>query len=324
MIKRNAEVALLAALAVSSIIVGTLLGSVGLSPAEVFKSEVAKTIFFRLRFPRTLMAFITGASLALVGSTFQSLLKNPLVDPYLIGISAGAAFGATLSLSMAEKHGYFWILMTPILAFGFSVLSSSLAVVFSKRGKRISTGELILAGVAMNMIFSSGTVFLLYFMRRSSQGYGVWLFGSLSGVLMKDLILPAVLLVLYLMFSLVNSRKLDAFSLGEDFAKVVGVESERLKLSFFLFGVFLTSVLVSKVGSIGFVGLIIPHLVRMIFGPAHTSSIILVALLGGSFLSYVDTFSRIIAPPLEVPIGIVTSFVGIPIFLYVMKRGGRK
>ncbi len=310
----------LATASILSIILSALLGSVKVSPADIFKSP----IILYIRLPRVIMAFVVGASLSIVGLTFQSLLKNPLVDPYLIGVSSGASFGAALSLTLAESFGYFWITMAPYMAFVFGLLAAFVAIIFSRKGKRISTTELILAGVSMNMIFSSATVFLLYFFRRSSQGYSVWIFGSLSGVVWKDILFPFIVFVLYLIFAYTQSARLDAFSLGEDFAKIVGVETESLKLALFLSGVFLTATLVSEVGSIGFVGLIVPHMVRMIFGPSHRHSVLYSSLMGGSFLVLVDLFSRIVAPPLEVPIGIVTSFVGVPVFLYIMKSGGKR
>lgn len=310
----------LVVISILSIILSTMLGSVKVSPADVFKSP----IILYIRLPRVIMAFVVGASLSIVGLTFQSLLKNPLVDPYLIGISSGASFGAALSLTLAEDYGYFWVSITPYMAFAFGLLSAFLAILFSKKGKRVSTTELILAGVSMNMIFSSATVFLLYFLRRSSQGYSVWIFGSLSGIIWKDISFPFFVFVIYLIFAYTQSSRLDAFSLGEDFAKIVGVETESLKLALFLSGIFLTATLVSKVGSIGFVGLIVPHVVRMIFGPSHRYSIFYSALVGGSFLVLVDLLSRIVAPPLEIPIGIVTSFVGVPVFLYIMRSGSRR
>ncbi|MCD6450463.1 MAG: iron ABC transporter permease [Thermotogaceae bacterium] len=313
-------IVILVFVAVLSIILSIMLGSVKISPADVFKSPIVLYI----RLPRVIMAFITGAALSIVGLTFQSLLKNPLVDPYLIGVSSGASFGAALSFSIAESYGYFWASVAPYMAFVFGLFSAILAIAFSRKGKRISTTELVLAGVSMNMIFSSATVFLLYFFRRSSQGYSVWIFGSLSGVVWKDTVLPFLIFVLYLIFTYTQSVRLDAFSLGEDFAKIVGVETEFLKLTLFLSGVFLTATLVSKVGSIGFVGLVVPHIVRMLFGPSHKFSLLYAILVGGSFLVLVDLFSRIVAPPLEIPIGIVTSFVGVPVFLYIMKSGDER
>ncbi len=306
--------------ALFSIFAGISLGSVSISPGELFNSPIITEI----RFPRVMMAFITGASLSLVGMAFQSILKNPLVDPYLIGISAGASFGAVLSLSMAEFLGYFWIHFSPVMAFLFAVLSSFLALVFAKRNGSISVERLILSGVAMNMFFGSATSFLLYFVKRTSLGHVTWIFGNLSGVVKADLFLPFASVVFFSVYISFQSKKLDAFSFGEDFAKVVGVEAERLKLTIFISGTFLTAVIVSKVGSIGFVGLIVPHVVRMIFGPSHTFGIFASFMIGGSFLTMVDLISRTIASPVEVPIGIITSFVGIPIFLYIMRRGGRR
>ena len=310
--------AVLFALVAASFFLGLLFGSTRISMAGFFSSPIVWSV----RFPRVVMAFVAGASLSITGLSFQSVLKNPLVDPYIIGVSSGAAFGAALSMALAERMGFFWILILPFVAFSFSLLAAFLSLVFAKKAGGISVEHLVLAGVSMNMIFSAAAAFVLFFLRRSASGYAAWIFGSFSGVVLKDSYLPLSFSVFFLLFLIFHSKDLDAFSLGEDFAKVVGVESERMKLLVFVFGSFLTSSVVAAVGSIGFVGLIVPHAVRMVFGPSHRSGVVLSFFAGGSFLVLVDLLSRVVAPPVEIPVGIMTSFIGIPIFLFLLRRGG--
>ena len=260
-------------------------------------------------------------TLSVVGNTFQGLFKNPLVDPYLMGISAGASFGAALALSIAEVKGYLFVTLAPIFAFAAALTSSSLALLLSRRGGGVSSVLLILSGAAMNVLFGALTLFFLFYIRRSSQGFTTWIFGNLSATVWNDVLVSLIAVLISTIPAFVFWRKLDAMTLGEDFAKVVGVETERLKLSVFLSGVLATSLVVSKFGSIGFVGLIIPHVTRKIFGYSHRVSTAAGAIMGGTFLTFSDLLSRIVARPSEVPIGVVTAFIGVPFFFKVMRNG---
>ena len=299
-----------------SVLIGTLLGSVPLSPFSIFKDDYSRRIFLELRLPRTIASYLVGATLAVVGNSFQGLFKNPLVDPYLMGVSAGAAFGASLSISIAERGSYVFVHLAPAFAFLFALIASLSALLIARKGSSV---ELLLSGVVMNILFSALTLFTLFYMRRSSQGFATWLFGSFSATVWSDLLVPSTaLIVSFLTF--LFWRKLDAMTLGEDFAETVGVDAKKTRIYVFLLGVIATSATVAKFGSIGFVGLVIPHMARRLFGSSHRISIPASLMIGGIFLSLTDTFSRIVAPPSEVPIGIVTAFVGVPFFLYVMRR----
>ena len=233
-----------------------------------------------------------------------------------MGVSAGAAFGASLSISMAERGSYVFVHLAPIFAFFFALIASLSALLIARNGSSV---ELLLSGVVMNILFSALTLFTLFYMRRSSQGFSTWLFGSFSATVWSDLLIPAAALIVASL-NFLFWRKLDAMTLGEDFAETVGVDARKTRIYVFLLGVVATSATVAKFGSIGFVGLVIPHMARRLFGSSHRVSIPASLMTGGIFLSLADTFSRVVAPPSEVPIGIVTAFVGVPFFLYVMRR----
>ena len=306
-----------------SMILGVSLGSSRTSLKDLMNgSESAKTIVLGIRLPRVVMASIVGATLAAVGGAFQGVMKNPLVDPYLVGVSAGASFGAVLTLSLAESFGPFWLNVVPVISFVGALTASLIVLLVSRRGSTIPTTELVLAGVIVSMVFNSGTVVLNYFFRRSAHGLAMWIFGDLSGSVWKDTYLPALGLATFLAVNLPLSRKLDAMSFGEDFAKVSGVDSDSVKITVLITGILAASIAVSEVGAIGFVGLVVPHIVRIAFGPKHSIVLTLGSVTGAIFLILADLVSRVSIPPLEIPIGVVTSFIGVPLFVFLMRRRG--
>ncbi|SHH37011.1 FecCD family ABC transporter permease [Thermosipho atlanticus] len=311
---------------VFSIILNLSFGSVKISISEIFKSITVNNqihfLIWKLRFPRILMGIITGAGLATVGAIFQTIMKNPLVDPYLIGTSAGAGFGAVLAIYIATSFNKLFSIT--LFAFLFSFLASFLTVLLAKRKGIIPITHLILSGVLISTIFSSATILLINFSRRNITNAYVWLFGSLSGITFNDLLIPSISVLSFLLFSLLKSRELDTIALGEDEAKLLGVEVEREKWIFYLFGAFVISTIVSKTGIIGFVGLIIPHAARILTGSNHRYSILGSFLLGGIFLSFSDTIARTVVSPIEIPIGVITSFVGAPLMFILLKRGVTK
>ena len=200
------------------------------------------------------------------------------------------------------------------------MISAILALLVSRKGRAISNTQLVLAGATMNIFFGALTLFFLFYVRRSSQGFTTWIFGSFSATVWSDFLFAIAAFSIAIVPTILNWRALDAMTFGEDFAKVVGIETERVKLLIFLSGVISTSLIVSRFGSIGFVGLVIPHITRKIFGYSHRSSIPYSAIVGGTFLVLSDLVSRIVATPSEVPIGVITAFVGIPFFFYIMRR----
>ncbi|WP_228288139.1 FecCD family ABC transporter permease [Thermosipho ferrireducens] len=310
---------------VLTILINISLGSVRIEFKDIFTSIFEDSnihfLIWRLRFPRVLMSIITGSALAIVGSVFQSIMKNPLVDPYLIGTSAGAGFGAVMALYLISSLNV--SVSVPIFSFVFALLASLLTIALARKKDVIPITHLILSGVLISTVFSSGTILLINFSHRSLTNVYVWLFGSLSGITYEDLLFPFLVTILFLLFAYIKNGELDAMALGEDEAKILGVEVEKLKWILYIFGSFTISVIVSKTGIIGFVGLIIPHASRLVVGSRHKYNLIGSAIIGGIFLSFADTISRTVVAPIEIPVGVITSFVGAPLMFILLKRGGK-
>ncbi|WP_448376972.1 FecCD family ABC transporter permease [Fervidobacterium sp.] len=296
-------------------------GTVSLSPLKIFQllkqDTPEKYMIWNLRFPRVLMATLTGIALSSVGNIFQAIMKNPLVDPYLIGTSAGASFGALLGI-------YFTVnsiahISIPTMSFVFAVLASTLTIILARKGTVIPTVHLVLSGVLISTMFSAGSMLLLNIANKSLVTGHVWLFGSFSGVTFTDLILPTISLTILIVLTLILNKELDVMTLGEKEAKSLGVNVELLKWLFYLLGSFVTATFVSRTGIIGFVGLIVPHMARTLAGPKHKNNILATIFIGGMLMSVCDTLARTILNPVEIPVGIITSLIGAP-FMFVLLK----
>jgi len=279
---------------------------------------VRATLYNQLRLPRVLVAFLIGAVLAIAGDSLQLTLKNPLADPYIVGISAGASFGAVLSLVIKEYFGL--SINMDFLAFVFALISAFTAYFISRKGGRISVTSLILSGVIISFLFNAAVTFLVVFTWRNIISLHFWSLGSMSGVSWSDfykmLIALSIESVIYLLFR----RKMLILAAGEEHAVTVGVYPERVKTIVFFNVAFVSALCVSTAGLIGFVGLIIPHITRLLFGTDSKLNLISTLLIGGIFLTACDTLSRTLFQPTELPIGAVTALVGAPFFIYLLKR----
>lgn len=281
-------------------------------------------IIWNYRLPRTLVAGACGAGLAMAGVVLQALLRNPLADPYLLGISAGASTGAVL---------------VAILGFGAGALSLSggafigalaafalvLLLARSARGSG-SAGQIILAGIAGSQLFNALTSFLITASASAEQARGLmfWLLGNLSGVRWPAVWLAVPVVLLGLLVCLWHRRALDAFTFGSDSAAALGIPVARVQVVLVACAALMTAVLVSIVGSIGFVGLVIPHAVRLLAGPRHTRLLPLSALCGALFLIAADVLSRTLIKGQVLPIGVITALVGAPVFAVILIRGQRQ
>lgn len=282
---------------------GVLLGGPG---------GVDYTILVKLRLPRVLLSLIIGASLAVSGTVFQSVLKNPLADPYIIGVSGGAALGATAAIVL-DAGPY----AVALAAFVGSLAAVSAVYLLSSR-LRLGSTALILAGIALGFILSAA-VLLIYALARTDQIHRamLWLMGDLSGArydMLDGLGLASLLLVAAVMGF---HRHLDVISMGDRFSRNLGVTEGNIRALFWLASL-LAALAVSLAGVIGFVGLIIPHLMRNIFGPGHLRLVPAAAFGGAFFLLVSDVIGRVLAPPYEIPVGIVTGFLGGVFFLVHM------
>lgn len=307
--------------------IATSLGTVGLSMSEivgVLSGRIAgykSQILLNLRIPRVLGGLTVGAGLAMMGTALQSALRNPLADPYILGVSAGAAFGAALA-SALNQYGFVSRILVRPLAFLFALFASILAYTLARRGGRAPVTSLILSGVAVSFFFNAGTTIMVVYGWRNVIHVYAWLFGSLSGFTWKDFWALFPLTVGSMGVLSAMGMKLNAVSLGEEEAVHVGVDPEKVKLVVFAISSLLSAVMVSAVGVVGFVGLIMPHVARLIFGPNNRVLVPASAVLGGSFLVLSDAAARTLLQPSEIPLSAVTALVGVPVFVFIMRRKG--
>jgi len=282
-----------------------------------------ETIILLIRLPRVILAALVGAALAVCGAVLQSLFRNPMADPFLLGISNGAAFGASLVLVTGLAVGA-GILGVPLAAFTFGLLTIILVYELARVGNRVPVTSLLLCGIAVAAFMSAGTSFLLFLSGENLHQVVFWLLGGISGRGWEYvfLLLPFVIGGSILFLSL--ARPLNALMFGEESAQYLGIDVERLKKVVLVAVSLVTGAAVSVSGIIGFVGLIVPHMVRLWAGPNHRALLPLSLLTGAILLVLADLASRVILSPNELPIGIITALCGAPFFAYLLRRRSRE
>jgi iron complex transport system permease protein len=288
--------------------------SCGLSPEQ-------SAILFDIRLPRILLATSVGASLATAGAGYQALLRNPLAEPYLLGISNGAAVGTMVALVFfGTGSGSEWL--RPVMAFA-GALTSTFVVYRLARGRTGATPEkLILAGVIVTTFLSSAIVFITTMMDATRiRSFTFWLLGDLSGASSSLLIVAIVAALVGTVVLALHARSLNLLMLGERDAFDLGVEVERVRLTVFLAASLLVGASVASSGSVGYVGLVVPHLVRLSIGSDNRTAIPAAALAGGLFVIVADTVARTVIAPRELPVGAITALIGAPLFIYLLRRG---
>jgi iron complex transport system permease protein len=317
---KNIYFVLFTVLLVSLFIVSLSIGPVTISFKDTYAHFFGQyNPVIQLRLMRALMAVITACGLAAAGVILQCLLRNPLADPYVLGISAGSATGAVMAI-ISGLNMYVFILPVPMF-FAFIGAMASIFVVYRLavfRG-RLSVQNLVLAGIAINALLSSLLLFTIYASRTEAvHGIVWWLLGSFQLFETKVLIFSGSIVFICLLASVPFLKELNVISLGEDMATYVGVNVEFLKTYFFIISGILTAAVVSSVGMIGFVGLVIPHIARKLFGPDTRYLFGFSILIGAIFLILSDIFCRLIFAPAELPVGVITSLVGAPFFIFVL------
>ena len=281
-------------------------------------------ILWQVRVPRILLAFMVGGSLAAVGASLQALLRNPLADPFVIGISSGAALGASVAILFGVGLSILTLLVLPFCAFLGALLSILVVYRIAVSYGSFSIHALLLGGVVLNAIFSALVLFLTTLADPyKASGVYAWLMGSLTGPDFQTVLVLAGYLLLGIFVLVSQASALNLLTLGEEAARSLGVEVERVKRVVFTASALLTGAVVAFSGLIGFVGLIVPHAVRLMFGADHRLLLLASGILGGMFLMVADTVARTLLSPAEIPVGVVTALVGGPIFLYllVQRRG---
>ena len=325
--------AVLGAVFAAALFGSVLLGRFSVTPKELFRlllsrltetepgwRDGAENVVFQIRLPRVAAAALIGAALAAAGVSYQGMFRNPMVSPDILGASTGAGFGAALAILLGA--GYFGISMS---AFVFGLLAVAVAYAVSCMSRTNQTIALILAGMMVSSLFSAGTSYLKLVADTQQQLPAItyWLMGSLSSIKPRDVLFLVIPVTLGLVPLLILSWRMNLLTLGEEEARSMGVNTRLLRFTVILCAPLLTAASVAVSGMIGWVGLVIPHFCRMLFGYDYRRLIPAAALFGASFLIIVDDIARL-ATAGEIPLGILTAFVGAPIFLYLILTGGAR
>jgi len=302
-------------------------GSSGYTLIDLLRPEPgpAADMIARVRLPRVLIAVLAGAALAAAGAVFQGILRNPLADPYILGISGGAALGFITASAAGLGGAAIALPLRGAAAFGGSIATVGLLVLLSRAHGRVGTDPMILNGVVLNTVYLS-LILLVQTMIGESRMHGVmlWMVGNVPvegyGVIGG----LAAILAAGILGLTVLGRDLNLIAAGEDVARGLGVEVERTRLVAILFASLITAAVVSVAGLIGFAGLIVPHVARLLFGPDHRLLVPAAAILGGIFLLVADTAARVVLAPTELPVGVLTAICGGPFFIWLYRVRRRK
>lgn len=321
-----------AALTAISALLSVGLGPVPISPGrvvEILTSRIGGTpvggsddfIVWTLRAPRVLQAIVVGAGLAMAGAVVQAVVRNTIADPYILGLSSGASVGAVLVLG---TFGAFAAgsLTLPLAAFAGALVAGLLVFVIARTRGQLRSGQLIMVGLAIGQLLGGVTSFLVL---RSDSGDAAqqvmfWLLGSLSGAQWRLAVTSALIVAVLIAVLGLRAGRLNLLALGDDAATALGVDPTRERIFFFVLCAFLVGTVVAVSGSIGFVGLIVPNLARLLVGADHRRVIPLSAVLGALLVIWADTGARLLLAPTEVPIGILTALIGVPVFVWAVRR----
>lgn len=313
-----------------------MLGSVALAPGEVFAAvgralaralgvasapvDLAETIVVQIRLPRVLAAAVVGAALALAGAALQGVFRNPLADPYLLGAASGAGLAAALVLVLGTAGAWWASAGVGVAAFVGALATVALVVALARQGTRVPVVPLVLAGVVVGSSLSAGTSFVLLAAREQAAGVLAWLLGSFAFASWGQLAWAVPALLVAGAVVLAAARGLDVLQLGDAAAAQLGLPVEPFKVAVVAASTLATAAAVATAGVIGFVGLVVPHAVRLVVGPGHRRLLPLSALWGATFVVAADVLARTVIAPAEVPVGVVTALAGAPFFLLLLRR----
>ena len=280
-------------------------------------ASMTDTIITDIRLPRLIYSVLTGIGLSLVGLLMQTVTRNALADPYVLGVSSGASTGAVFAIIMGGLP-FLGQYNTPI----FAALGAALSIILVLLcvGKSNSPVKLILIGMGMTGVFSALTMMIIYGAKHEAQVRSAmfWLLGSFAGIQWGDLPLTAIIVTLFMLYIYMFNQDLDVLLLGNHEAAQMGLSVKQLQLSIVIISSIVIATLVSKVGVVGFIGLIIPHLARIMGGPKHRNTLLFSALIGSIVMIWSDVLSRALYSPEEIPIGVLTSLLGAPLFIWII------
>jgi iron complex transport system permease protein len=325
-------------LLIAGVLASALAGQLAISPAEVGGSllralgipnglaptdPVVESTLWVVRFPRIAMAIVVGAALASAGAVMQAVFGNPLAEPGVVGVSSGAALGAASAIVLGLAA--FGEGLVALLAFAGGLLATVLVYLVSRANGRTEVVTLLLTGIAVNAFAGAGLAFVLFVASTANREQIVfWQLGSLGGSLWREVLVVVVVAVPGVVVAWLLGRRFDVLALGERNARHLGIDVERLRILSVVVVALLTGVAVAFVGIIAFVGLVVPHVVRMLLGPAHRPLLAMSAAGGATLMVFADLLARTLVPGAELPIGLLTSLVGGPFFFFLLWRQRRR
>jgi len=314
-------------LSLLAVILSLAFGPVNIPLSDIFNSffnpnaSVYSKIIIYIRLPRILLAFIVGSSLSVSGAIMQGVFRNPLADPYVTGIASGAGLGAAVAIVFSFVAINFYFIS--LFAFIGAILTMLLVFLIASLSGDLRAENVLLVGLGLSLFLSALLAITMYFGGQDLQTVFYWLMGSFSGAEWNEVYLSYIVIIPVLIVILILSRDLDAMMIGDDHAYSLGIDVKKRRITFIVLTSLITGIAVSFSGIIGFVGLIIPHMIRLIIGPKNRDLILLSIFLGGAYLVIADTIARSIDIIEELPVGIITSIVGIPIFIFLIIREKR-
>jgi iron complex transport system permease protein len=321
----------LVALLLIGLLLSVMVGSVPVKPGDAVRALIrpgagaGSTIVRQIRLPRALLAGMVGACLALAGLGFQAISRNPLADPTVLGVSSGASFGVTIAMLLGLTGPLANPAVTTLFAFGGALLAALSVYAIARVEGRLPITTLLLAGVIVGLFFSACVMLMTALLAAAElQGVVFWLMGNLGPASPRTLLILAGILAIGTLGLRRQAARLNLLSLGEEQALQLGVEAEQVKRMVFVIASLITGAAISAAGSIGFVGLIVPHAARLLLGPDNRRLVPAAGLLGAAFLMLADLVARTLAAPIELPVGVITAFCGAPLFIFLLRsrRGG--
>lgn len=316
-------------LSVLALVLALSLGSTGFRLAELFRliggddSGNTKGIILNIRLPRALLSYLVGGALSIAGCCLQGVFKNPMADSHVLGVSSGAGLGAAVAITFGVGISTLGIGSVAFCALLGGVAAVAIVYFLSRVNSRTSTSALLLSGIAISSLFSALTSAMMLIDRSNTEQILLWTLGSFGGATFEKVRFAAVTILPCAVICLFFARPLNIMLLGEEDARMLGVDYARTTRLLLFLTTILTACAVSVSGVIGFVGLILPHILRLIVGPDHRLLLPCSFLGGGIFLCLADMLARSVFPPLEVPVGVLSAICGVPFFLYLLRRQGK-
>lgn len=333
--KKNLFLSLSCVVLIALMVYAVTLGSVYIEPELILRSilewikygmdgvtcdDSIRFIIFEVRLPRIILAVLTGSLLSMAGAVYQAIFQNPMADPYVIGISSGAAFGATIAIIFLPPMMLLGNSIVSLAAFLSAILTSILVYFISKTKRGVDTFSLLLTGVVISTVLSSFISLMMLAHQDEAMKIMTWTMGSFNAKSWNHVITILIPTVIGIFFTIYHGKDLNVLVMGEEEAMTMGLDTKRLKRNMLLICALLTSIAVSVSGIIGFVGLIVPHFIRLIFGSEHKFLLKASFVFGAIFMLLSDTIARSLIDGFEVPVGIITSLIGGPLFLILLVR----